>query len=115
MKVEDHAGTTVVVSFKLRPVDDHVRVVRRDAETGRTLRGPEAARAFALGRALFERVSRGAPERVRALSLDLGRARLTATLERADGGKPDVVRLDGPEVLELIEPALLDHLAAATA
>jgi hypothetical protein len=103
-----------VGSFKLRPFDEHAWIVPRDATSGVTLRGEDARRAFALGAALFELASPGAPERVRALSVDLERARLLATIEVA-GAKPRAVRVDGPRVRAAVSPALLEALTRAVA
>lgn len=82
--------------------------MREGAATGSTLRGEQAALAFLLGGPLFELASPGAPERVRALSVDLARARLLATLESE--GKPVSVRVDGQLVRDAVSPGLLRHL-----
>jgi hypothetical protein len=86
-----------VLSFELRPFDEHAWIVREGEPHGRTLRGPDARRAFALGERLFALVSPDAPRRVRALSVDCTRWRLLATVDEGDG-KPRAVRIDGEPV-----------------
>lgn len=99
----------VVVSFKLRPFDGHVWIVREGEPTGRTLRGAEAQRAFVLGAALFSLAWPAEPSRVRALSVDCTRWRLLATIA-SDAGKPRAVRFDGDPVRMATAPGLLDLL-----
>jgi len=101
----------VVASFKLRRHDRHVWVMDRGAAAGRTLRGAAADRAFALGEALFVLACPSAPERVRAVSVDLDRGRLLATVE-VEGDKPRPVRHDGEAVRAAVSDALLAHLRA---
>ncbi|MFK7990256.1 MAG: hypothetical protein AB8I08_29820 [Sandaracinaceae bacterium] len=99
----------MLTSFKLRRHEEHVWIMRAGAETGVTLRGAAARRAFELGAALFRMACPDAPERVRALSVDLGRARLIATIDEG-AAKPTPVRHDGPDVLAALPQALLDYL-----
>lgn len=99
-----------IASFKLRRHDGHVWIMRRGAETGVTLRGDAAERAFELGAALFALASPTEPSRVRAVSVDLSRARLLATLEPRGDGKPEPVRRDGDTVLAAATPELLAFL-----
>lgn len=100
-----------VVSFKLRPFDEHAWVVREGEPHGRTLRGADARRAFALGEALFALACPPAPNRVRALSVDCTRWRLLATVERGDE-RPRAVRVDGESVRAATGPELLAFLGA---
>lgn len=100
-----------VVSFKLRPFDEHVWVVRQGEAHGRTLRGESARRAFALGASLFAIASPEAPQRVRALSVDCRSWRLLATLEE-EGAKPRAVRVDGETVRAATGAELLAFLVA---
>ncbi len=103
-----------LASFKLRPFDEHAWIMPHDGTAGVTLRGADARHAFSLGAALFELASPGAPARVRALSVDLPRMRLLATVER-DGDKPLAVRIDGAPVREALPPELCVRLEAALA
>ncbi len=96
-------------SFKLRRHEAHVWIMGQGAKTGVTLRGAAAQRAFELGGPLFELACPEAPERVRALSVDLGRARLLATLDEG-GRKPTPVRRDGVCVTDALPAALRDYL-----
>ena len=103
-------------SFKLRRFDQHVWIVCVGASNGVTLRGAEAEEAFELGAQLFRLASPDAPERVRALSVDLLRGRLLATIEEPGRSKPAAVRVDGDAVRDALDPLLISYLArAATA
>ncbi|GAB4208402.1 MAG: hypothetical protein OHK0013_26860 [Sandaracinaceae bacterium] len=103
------APARTVLSFKLRPFDEHAWIVREGEPHGRTLRGEEARRAFALGEALFALVSPEAPSRVRALSVDCTRWRLLATVDDGDD-KPRAVRIDGERVRAATSADLLAFL-----
>ena len=89
--------TLRILSFKLRPIDTHVWIVREGEPHGKTLRGDEARSAFVLGEALFSLACPDAPQRVRALSVDCTRWRLLATVDEGND-KPTPVRIDGEPV-----------------
>ncbi len=104
-------------SFKLRLVDRHVRIVTEGGPSGLgvDLLGADADEAFRLAEPLLAALSLFEPGiRVRSLSVDLEKPKLTATLH-ADG-RPRVVRLDpGPALTRVLDelPALATHLIEA--
>lgn len=116
-------------SFKLRIFDNHVWIVPAVgndgcvfAGPGVTLRGDEAHEAFALALPLLEALARFEPGiTVRAMSVDLERPRLLATLEPTTPDRdprPRVVRADaGPLLSEILRDAdpLLDYLGEKAA
>ena len=98
-------------SFKLRFFDHHTWIVPAIdnegcafAGPGVTLRGDEAARAFDLARPLLAALTRFEPGiTVRAVSIDLERPRLLATLEPitpSRDARPRVVRADAGALLD---------------
>jgi hypothetical protein len=116
-------------SFKLRFVDDYVWIVPATdpdgcafAGPGVTLRGDDALRVFAFAKPLLDALARFEPGiTVRALSLDLERHRLLATLAPITpdrDARPRVVRADaGPLLDEILREAdpLFDELRARAA
>jgi hypothetical protein len=101
--------TPCILSFKLRPCDAHVWIVREGEAHGRTLRGAEAGSAFVLGEALFSLACPEAPQRVRALSVDCTHWRLLATVDEGNE-KPRAVRIDGERVRAATSEGLLTLL-----
>ena len=93
-----------LASFKLRFVDEHVRIVPLTdhrgcafAGPGVDLRGAAARDVFALAAPVVAWFTEREPVTLRSLSMDLGRRRVLATfgaLSVATGERPHVLRID---------------------
>ena len=105
-------------SFKLRFLDEHVRIMpARFDGPGVDVRGAEARRCFELAKDMIAwLVARQPSVKLRALSVDFPTQRILVSFEDAHAtgvrARPMVLRIDPPESIELLELAkpLCDHL-----
>ena len=103
----------MLASFKLRPLDQHVRVVLAEYPEGCAFKGPGvdlrglgAQEVFALSAPIFSWLLARAPlATVRSVSFDMRARRVLAALDVPGSDKPAVLRVDGMESAELFAAA----------